>query len=110
MEDITDVNQRLELAKDNKPSWVLEIIGLDDIERAIVYNKYDALRKPPGEEWVTGITPLIDVHEGSVTDLHDVKKFFDMLVSLEYKPSSKNPPPDTTNFQPKEVREWEFSK
>jgi len=99
----------LELNLENKPSWVLEIIGLDEAERDVIHVKYDRLRRPKGD-WLTGINPLYDIHDGDVTEFHDVTPFFDSLHDLQYKPSSHNPPPDTSGFQPKETREWHFSK
>lgn len=108
--DVTDLNQRLELNMENKPSWVLEILGLNSTERDLIRIKFDRLRRPPNEDWIPAVTPLFDIHDGDLTEFHDVSPFFDVLKELEYKPSSKNPPPNTNGFQPKEVREWHFTK
>jgi len=108
-EDVTKINEQLQLNLENKPSWVLEIAGLDEVERDVVHVKYDRLRRPK-EDWVTGVSALYDIHDGDVTEFHDVSPFFDTLRDLQYKASSHNPPPNTSKFQPKETREWHFSK
>ena len=95
----------------NEPSWILEIQGLTEAERDAVQVKYDRLRRPPNEEWITGLTPLFDIEAGNVTEFHDVSPFFETLVhQLQFKPASSNLPPNTNGFQPHEVREWKFTK
>jgi hypothetical protein len=105
------MNSRLELNLANEPSWVLEIQGLTESERDAVQSKYDRLRRPPHEEWITGLTPLFDIEAGNVTEFHDVSPFFGTLeTQLGFKPDSNKHPPNTTAFQPHEIREWKFTK
>jgi len=95
----------------NEPSWILEIHGLNEAQRDQVVTKYDRLRRPPNEDWITGLTPLIDIEAGNVAEFHDVTPFFDTLVNqLQFKPAASNLPGNTENFQPHEIREWKFSK
>jgi len=109
-EDLSDVFTKHEIEYPNEPSWVLEIVGLNEQERDTVKTKYDRLRRSLTRAWVIGESALIDFEPGSQEQFHDVSRFFDTLNELGYESSPVNPAPNTSGMDQGEVRSWAFTK